>query len=90
MIMLVILIPMIAGVLIPLIPFKKRTQMEVFLEGIVILNSLLVWYLLLHRTESIFTLANFTGNLSISFRADLWCDAGHFHGGKSAYHVFLL
>ena len=70
MIMLVILIPMIAGVLIPLIPFKKRTQMEVFLEGIVILNSLLVWYLLLHRTESIFTLANFTGNLSISFRAD--------------------
>lgn len=44
--------------------------MEIFLEGMVILNSLLVWYLLLHHTESIFTLANFTGNLSISFKID--------------------
>lgn len=70
MIMLVILIPVIAGVLVPLIPFKKRSQMEVFLEGVVILNSFLVWYMLFHRVESIFTLANFTGNLSISFRID--------------------
>ena len=70
MIMLVILIPVLTGVLVPLIPFKKRSHMELFLETMVILNSLLVWYLLMNRSESIFTLANFTGNLSISFKVD--------------------
>ena len=40
--------------------------MEIFLEGMVILNSILVWTLLVHRPENIFTLANFTGNLSIT------------------------
>lgn len=70
MIMLVILIPIITGVLIPLIPFKKRIQMEIFIEGMVIFNSFLVWYMLFHHAESIFTLANFTGNLSVSFRID--------------------
>lgn len=70
MILLVILIPVIAGVLLFLIPFKKRSQMEVFLEALVIINSILVWYLLFHRPAEIFTLANFTGNLSISFKVD--------------------
>ena len=70
MILLVILLPIIAGVLVFLLPFKKRSHMEVFLETLVILNSLLVWYLLLHRPADIFTLANFTGNLSISFKSD--------------------
>lgn len=70
MILLVILIPVIAGILVLLIPFKKRGHMEIFLESMVILNSILVWNLLLHRPENIFTLANFTGNLSISFDVD--------------------
>ncbi len=70
MIMLVILIPVLAGVLVPLLPIKKRSHMELFLETMVILNSLLVWYLLMNRPTEIFTLANFTGNLSISFKVD--------------------
>ena len=70
MIMLVILIPVIAGILVSLIPFKKRSHMETFLETLVILNSLLVWNLLIHRPESVFTLANFTRNLSISFKVE--------------------
>ncbi len=70
MILAVILIPIITGILVPLIPFKQRKHMEVFLELMVILNSLLVWYLILHRPTSVFTLANFTGNLSISFGVD--------------------
>lgn len=70
MIMLVILLPILTGILIPLIPFKKRKHMEIFLESLVIVNSLFVWYLMFHHTESIFTLANFTGNLSISFKMD--------------------
>lgn len=70
MILLVILIPVIAGILLFLIPFKKRSRMEIFLETSVIINSILVWYLLFHRPAEIFTLANFTGNLSISFKVD--------------------
>jgi len=70
MILLVILIPVIAGVLLFLIPFKKRSNMEIFLEALVIINSILVWYLLFHRSAEIFTLSNFTGNLSISFKVD--------------------
>lgn len=68
--MIVILIPVITGILIPLLPFKKRKHMEIFLEAVIIGNSLLVWWLLLHRPESAFTLANFTGNLSIAFKVD--------------------
>lgn len=70
MIILVILIPFIAGILVPLIPFRKRWQKEVFLETAVVLNSILVWYLLLHHSTSTFLLAHFTGNLNISFRVD--------------------
>lgn len=70
MILWVIFIPIIAGVLVSLIPFQKRSHMEIFLEGAVILNSFLVSYLLLHRPDHIVTLANFTGNLSIGFKVD--------------------
>lgn len=70
MIILVILLPLIAGILVPLLPFKKRSHWEIFLECAVILNSILVWYLLLHHTDSTFVLAHFTGDLSINFRVD--------------------
>lgn len=70
MIILVILVPFIAGILVPVIPFGKRWQKELFLEAAVVLNSILVWYLLLHHSDSTFLLAHFTGNLNISFRVD--------------------
>lgn len=70
MIILVILLPLIAGILVPLLPFKKRSHWEIFLECAVILNSILVWYLLLHHSDSTFVLAYFTGDLSINFRVD--------------------
>lgn len=70
MILLVIAIPIIAGVLISMIPFKERRHMEFFLEALVILNSLLVWHLLFHRPDHVVTLTNFTGNLSIGFKVD--------------------
>lgn len=66
----VILIPFITGILVPVIPFRKRWQKEVFLETAVVLNSILVWFLLLHHSDSTFLLAHFTGNLNISFRVD--------------------
>ncbi len=70
MIILVILIPIIAGALVPMLSFKKRWHMEIFLESAVILNSILVWYLLLHHSDSTFLLAHFTGDLSICFKVD--------------------
>lgn len=70
MILMVILVPVIAGVLVSLIPFQKRSHMEIFLEGAVILNSFLIGYLILHRPDHVVTLANFTGNLSIGFKVD--------------------
>lgn len=70
MIILVILIPIIAGIFVPLLHFKKRSHMEIFLECAVVLNSILVWYLLLHHSDSTFLLAHFTGDLSISFKMD--------------------
>ncbi len=70
MIILVILIPIVAGALVPMLSFKKRWYMEVFLESAVIINSILVWYLLLHHSDSTFLLAHFTGDLSICFKVD--------------------
>ncbi len=70
MIILVILIPILAGALVPMLSFKKRWHMEAFLECAVILNSILVWYLLLHHSDSTFLLAHFTGDLSICFKVD--------------------
>ena len=68
--LLVILLPVISGILVPLLPFKKRRHMEIFLEIVVVINSLLVWGILLEFPEESFTLARFTGNLTISFRVD--------------------
>ena len=65
-----ILIPFIAGALIKVIRFKKRVHKEIFLESLVILNSILVFYLIFTGNGETFTLANFTGGLSIAFRID--------------------
>lgn len=66
----VILFPMLLGILTRAIPFKKRSQMEVFLLTGVILNSIGVWYLILNGEHVPFTLARFFGGLTISFNID--------------------
>lgn len=65
-----ILIPFVAGVLVRIIPFKKRSSKELFLETLVVLNSILVWYLILKDSGNVYTMANFTGGLSIAFKID--------------------
>lgn len=70
MLLTVILLPVAAGVLVPVLPFKKRRHMEVFLETLVVLNTLFVWSLLINSPEERFVLANFTGNLTIAFKID--------------------
>jgi len=65
-----ILIPFVAGALVRIIPFKKREHKELFLQTMVVLNSILVWALILNGGHDAFTLVRYTGNLSISFKMD--------------------
>lgn len=67
---IVILLPVVTGILVPFLPFKRRKHMEIFLESFVVLNSLLVWWLLFHHPTEVFTLAKFTGDLTIAFKLD--------------------
>lgn len=65
-----ILLPILAGALIPLIPFKNRVWMEVYIETVVLITSVVVWCLILNRPEEAFVLFRFTGNISVSFQLD--------------------
>lgn len=66
----VILLPVFCGALIPLLPFKNRKQMCIYIEGIVLLTAALVGFMLFHRPEGVFVLFRLSGDLSVSFRLD--------------------
>lgn len=70
MLFIIVLIPVLWSILIPMLPFKKRGHMMIFIEAIVLINSILVWLLLWNRPEGTFTLLRFTGDLSVTFRLD--------------------
>ncbi len=65
-----VLFPILASVLIPVVPIKSRRGITWFIEAIVIINSILVWYLLWSSPDQSFTLFKFTGNLSVTFHID--------------------
>lgn len=65
-----ILLPVLGSIPVPLIKWKKRKHMLVFVETLVILTSLLVWGLLLHYPKEIFQVVRFTGNLTIALEMD--------------------
>ena len=66
----VILFPVLLGALIPVLPFKNRRQMMIYIETGVVLNALLVGMMLCNPPAEAFVLFKFTGNLSISFKLD--------------------
>jgi len=70
LLLVVILFPLIAGMLIPIIPWKKRGAMLAFIEFCVIVNSILVACVLLGPDHATHNLVNFTGGLKIAFRDD--------------------
>lgn len=70
MLLTVILLPIISGLLIPLIKWNKRSHMEIFILTAVIINSLLTWYLILFASHDPLTIVNFAGGLTITFFAD--------------------
>lgn len=65
-----VLLPMLGGALIPLLPFRKRSQMAIYIEVIVVATSALTFFLICNRPADAFVLFRFTGQLSISLRLD--------------------
>lgn len=68
--LLVVLIPLVSAVLIPMLPFKKRNGRLIFMETAVIINSILVFAVLLNQPQEALTVFRFTGNLSITLKLD--------------------
>ena len=69
-ILLAIFLPIIGGVLVPLLPLKKRGHMMILLEVITIITSVVVWMLLSGGTTEVFHVVRFVKDLSISFKID--------------------
>lgn len=65
-----ILLPVVGGVLIPLLPFKSRRMRCIYTEAIVIITSVIVGALLLEGTTVVFHVVRFVNNLTISFKID--------------------
>lgn len=66
----VVLLPILGGVLIPMLPFRSRREMLWYIEALVLINSILVVTMLLFQPEDAFVLFRFTGNLRVSFHLD--------------------
>ncbi len=66
----VVLLPILGGILIPMLPFRGRREMLWYIEALVLINSILVLTVLLFQPEEAFVLFRFTGNLRVSFHLD--------------------
>ena len=69
-ILVAILLPVIGGVLVPLLPFKKRGHMLFYLEVLTLITSGIVWGVLSGGTTEVFHVVHFLKGLSISFKID--------------------
>ena len=70
MMLIVILLPLFAGILIPMLSFRSRKAMWIYLETAVGINSILVLWMLFHAPENTLTVFRFMGNLSVTLRLD--------------------
>ena len=65
-----ILLPILGSLPIPLLPFRQKRGMYLYIEAIVLVTSVIVWGLLLGGTTSSFQVVHFINNLSIAFKID--------------------
>ena len=70
MMLIVILLPLFAGILTPMLSFRSRKAMWIYLETAVGINSILVLWMLFHAPENTLTVFRFMGNLSVTLRLD--------------------
>ena len=64
-----ILLPVLGSLLIPLLPLGKK-QLNLYIETVVLMTSVIVWLLLQGGTTSVFEVVHFVNDLSISFKID--------------------
>lgn len=70
MMLFAVLIPLFGGILVPLLSFRSRRTMLLYMEAVVVIASALVLLLLCDRPENALTVFRFTGNLSITLKID--------------------
>lgn len=70
MMLVAVLLPILGGITIPLLPFKKRNHMAIYIESVVVLTSLLVAGLLMNRPAAAMPIVRFVSNLSLSLKID--------------------
>lgn len=63
-------LPILGGIGIPLLPFRKRWHMLAYIEAVVLLTSGVVGALMLGGNRGTFQLVRFVNDLSISFKID--------------------
>ena len=64
-----VVFPIVTAVFIPLIPFRKRAHMEVYIEAVVLLTSALVLLLLFNRPGEL-VLLQFSEKVSFALKID--------------------
>ncbi len=69
-ILVAILLPIVGGISVRFLPYKKKWELYVFLEVIMITTSLIVWGLILGGPTEVFHVVHFFNDLSISFKID--------------------
>ncbi len=70
MMLIVVLLPVFTALLLPLLSFRSRKAMWIYLETAVCANSVLVWWMLLHAPDKTLTVFRFMHDLSITLRLD--------------------
>ena len=70
LIILSLLLPLIAGLLLPLLPLKNARQRAIYIECTVICTSVLVWIAMLGRAESTVNLFSIGPGLTLSLHLD--------------------
>ena len=69
LLLITILFPIVFSVFIPLIPFKKRAHMEIYIEVIVIATSVMAFLLLINRPGEL-VLIEFARKVSFALKVD--------------------
>lgn len=68
--LVVVLLPIMAGLLVPVLPFQNRKQMMWYVEGVTVITSVLVLVMLMNRPESALNLFRFSENMLLKFQLD--------------------
>ena len=69
-ILIAILLPAIGGISVRFLPYKKKWELYLFIEAIMVTTSVIVWNLILNGPTEVFHVVHFFNDLSISFKID--------------------